>query len=150
MWPSLPPRRSVWKGTLGRSDCTVSNGVKSNKHAFRRTLHWKFLRKAYGLRTNLVSWSMQKWRQLNWSITDELNWQTWKGRGYQNWRTDEIFYRQSMTWIAVKLLVCSRCRPTFLLQIWCSEIGWATQKWLFSGFYTVDEPPPWLVRLEQP
>ena len=76
VWPSLTPRGSVWKGIFGWNDYIISNVVKFDKHDFRGILHWKFLRRAYRLPTNLISWSMQRWRHLNWWISDEFNWWT--------------------------------------------------------------------------
>ena len=46
VWPSVTPRRPFEGKTLGRRDYTVTNVVKSVKHAFQDTLHWKFPEKS--------------------------------------------------------------------------------------------------------
>ena len=66
-------------------------------------------------------------------------------REYWKWRTTELLYHQRWLEQRWNLPVCSRQEPSFLLHLWCLGNSWATQKWLFSRFGTVDEPLLWLV-----
>ena len=71
------------------------------------------LEKHYGISARTVSWSMQRWKCLNWWIADKFNWKTLTRLGYWKLKTPEFLYCQSMIRTAVKLSSVLKTQTTF-------------------------------------
>ena len=131
---------SVWKGTLGRSDCNVTNIVKSCKHVFRGFCIGNPLEGQCELPTTLVSRSTQRWRYLNWWIADKFNWRILIRWGYKKWRTTEFLYYQSRTWTTMKFSNVLQSWTKFLaaimmLENWLSYIE-VIDQWILHRWWT--------------
>ena len=74
---------------------------------------------------------------------------SYQGEETRNGELPDSFYRQSKTRIVVKIFSVLKVRTKFLATI--AILGrWSNcRKWPFSGFYTIEEPSPWLVRLKK-
>ena len=78
----------------------IIDAIGSNKPFFE-TLCIENSPEGYdGLPINLVNWSIQSWRCLNWKITDKFNWHVLTRQG------DEIQQAHSRGWIHVRIETC--------------------------------------------
>ena len=67
------PRGFVWNGTLGRMTILYPTQLSLASTLFEALHIENSLERHDEISARMVSWSIQRWRILNWSTSDEFN-----------------------------------------------------------------------------